>query len=687
MHKQNTSVHQPLIPAHQHYAELTFKGLLLGILLVFILSASNAYLALKVGVTVSGCIPAAVISMSVLRVFSTHNVLENNMIQTLASAGECIAAGVAFTIPALVVMGYWNYFPFYEMFFLCVSGGLLGVCLSVPLRRAFIVDYQLEFPEGVAVAEVLKTGHNLTASQSSSSSLSFLLNGGLFAAVIKFFQSGLYWMVDEISFYIKTGSAIWGFGTGFSLSTLGAGYIVGHGGAFGIIVGTGICWLVLLPLCSMFLDLPHDIAQQSTTDVALYLWVHKVRLLGVGAMFVGGIWSILGLIKPLKTACASAIHAMLHRTSSTMLTLRTERDLSFSFVLIFSGLVAILMAGFLISFLDFSEFSLITKIGLTFVLTAVVLLITFLSCALGAYMVGLLGSTNMPLSGVLLIALMVISIVLLFVFDPVLNFHGNPEKSLEAAAIVIMLSCFIACAAAVSGDNLQDLKTGYILGSTPWKQQLVLILGVVLGSLAIAPVVNLLFQAYGLGDVMPRAGMDPTQALSAPKATMLASLSQSIFMQTMDWSMISIGMGLGFINVVLDHISGKKGWLRFPAIAVALGVYLPLSVTVPLYIGALINVFSSRKLDRSLQNKSTEERETYKSKQQSNAVLLGAGFITGEALLGVLLAIPFALYQTTDVFRVPLPGAEVTTMCLGGIAFIFAARWMYRLVVCEKNKS
>lgn len=657
------------ISASQKLPELTFKAIFLGILLSMAMAGANAYLGLKLGSTVSACIPAAVISMAVLRLFRQSNVLENNIVQTTASAGEVVAAGVVFTIPALVMMGYWDHFSFGMILCVVTIGGLLGVMLSVPMRRALIIDSELRFPEGVATAEVIQAGDQ--SKDKKTSYIKELFWGGLGAACIQFSQSGLQVMKESFHYWFYKGATVFGFGGGFSAAIIGSGYIVGLPSSISVVVGGIIAWVFGVPLYGLINGLPEA---PSAYHAAMVLWSTKIRFMGVGAMVIGGIWALVILINPICQSIFSSLDAFQQAGQGVKnKVLRTEQDIPFIYVLrgVLFLIPPLLGIIYMVIRNQGDEIPIFFQVGVVLAFGLLLLLLAFLCASISGYMAGILGSSQNPLSGVTIVAILIISGVMLFCLDPYVHFISHPEEAIKAAGAVVLMGCIVACAAAVSGDNLQDLKSGQLLGSTPWKQQVALMIGVVTGALTLAPITELLFQAYGIGDIMPRSGMDPTQVLAAPKAALMATLSQSIFSHSMDWTLFFLGALIAVGSIGIDFVLKKrKSTWKLPVLGVAVGIYLPLEITVPFLIGGLISFLA----ERSMEQKSP----SFKEKAKQRGTLLAAGFIAGESLIGIVLAVPFSTYQSTDVFKVVLPFWEPFTGLFGIFAVAVLCFFLYR---------
>lgn len=666
----------PYIPASTHLPEITVKAVILGVLLAILMAGSNAYLVLKVGMSVSACIPAAVISMAILKLFGKSNILENNVVQTAASAGEIIAASLAFSLPAMVMIGYWDGFPYPIMISLTVVGGLLGVFLSVPLRRAMIIESDLKFPEGVATAEVLKAGGDTTAAKE-------ILFAGFAAAIIKLCQSGFQFLADSIHIWSRAGNTVVGVGAGFSLALVGAGYIVGLQIAFATFAGAIFAWFVGVPLFGLIYGLPLDV--DTAYMAAVEIWNSKIRIVGVGMMVFGALWMIIELIDPLRRAIKASLEAVQKiKTEGKSNIVRTEFDIPITYVAF--GVALLILPIYMI----FNHIIVTSGLPLSFtfvivtgvLITILAFFLSALGSAMSSYMCGILGTSSSPISGMILMVILIVSCALLVFFSLQPDFWEDANATLSAAGITILLGALIGCAVGIAGDNMQDLKSGQLVGSTPWKQQVMLILGVLASSVVLAPIFQLLFEAYGFGEVLPREGMDPTQALSAPKAALMAAVSQAIFNQSMDWSMIITGISLGIVVLFIDRALKKaeSKW-RFPIFAVAVGIYMPLDVTVPLLIGGILAALSQRVLQKSKANaaeKATVERR---------GLLFASGLIAGEAIVGILIAIPFVAYQSTSVFKaVPAALAESTDV-LGLIVFLAILYWFHKVSSKVKKGS
>lgn len=604
--------------------QLTFRAVLLAVVLAVILSAANAYLGLFAGLTIATAIPAAVVSMGVLRLLGGGTILENNIVQTGASAGSSIAAGVIFTIPALIILGYWDDFRYWWVLAIAGLGGLLGVLFSVPLRRTMIVENPLPFPEGKAAAEVLKAGEN------PGPGLRILALAATVGAVVKLAaQGGLRMIPDNAVGSGFIGKYLGYMGTNLSPALLGVGYIVGLNIGIVVLSGAILSWNIAIPLYHAFFlasdpVLSTQLAGASAADAAGAIWSTKIRYLGVGAMLIGGIWTLFSLRKSLLSGVKSGIAAA--RKGSGEAVAETDRDLPMKWMLI-----ALLL--FVIPLLVLYQ----AIVGNWFVsvpMTIIMIVAGFLFVSVSAYLAGLVGSSNNPVSGITIATILFAAAVLLFLLG---------RDSPVGAVAAIMIGAVVCCAAAVGGDNLQDLKAGYIVGATPWKQQLMLGIGAFSCALIMAPVLNLLAQAYGIGAPTP----EQPQSLAAPQATLMASVAQGMFGGKLPWDMIAIGAGVGAAIIAFDEwLKARASTFRVPVLAAAIGIYLPIELMVPIFLGGVLAWLVERRhgIDR--------RDEAARDRVHRPGTLFAAGLITGEALMGIAIAIPIVVSERADVLAV-----------------------------------
>ncbi|MET1161062.1 MAG: oligopeptide transporter, OPT family [Pseudoxanthomonas sp.] len=607
--------------------QLTFRAVVLAIVLAMILSAANAYLGLFAGLTIATAIPAAVVSMGVLRLLGGGTILENNIVQTGASAGSSIAAGVIFTIPALIILGYWQDFRYSWVLAIAGLGGLLGVLFSVPLRRTMIVEDPLPFPEGKAAAEVLKAGEN------PGPGLKILAMSAAIGALVKLAAaSGLRMIPDSWAQagFFANGKGLAYLGTNLSPALLGVGYIVGLNIGIVVLSGAVLSWHIAIPIYNAFFlnndpALAAQIAGAGAVDTAFAIWSTKVRYLGVGTMLIGGMWTLFSLRKSLASGIRSGFAAA--RKAKGEAVAETDRDLPMKWMLI-ALVVFVIPLALLYQ-------AIVGQWLVSIPMTIIMIVAGFLFVSVSAYLAGLVGSSNNPVSGITIATILFASVILVFLLG---------RNSPIGAVAAIMIGAVVCCAAAVGGDNLQDLKAGYIVGATPWKQQLMLAIGAFSCALIMAPVLNLLAAAYGIGAPTP----EHPNSLSAPQATLMASVAKGMFGGVLPWGMIAIGAGIGALIIALDEwLKSRGAKFRVPVLAAAIGIYLPLELMVPIFLGGLLSHFVQRK------HKVSDDNEEEKDRIHRPGTLFSAGLITGEALMGIAIAVPIVVSGRADVLALP----------------------------------
>jgi putative OPT family oligopeptide transporter len=634
---------EPYIPASQSLPELTIGVLVLGSLLSIILAGANAYLGMFAGMTVSASVPAAVISMAIFKLIRRGNILQNNGVQTAAASGEGLAAGVIFTLPALIILGVWAEFSYVETTLIALFGGILGVLFTIPLRRSLIIDQPLQFPEGVATAEVLKAG------ASGGGGVVLLVIGAAVGAVVKVGATGLKLWAEAVEWagFIAAPAAkavaIPGtitaakgtpfyFGLNASPALLAVGYIVGFNVATVIFAGAVMNRWIAIPLFSMFGDpsaiivdpdtgatLAQALTDANASDTVGTIHGRVTRYLGVGGMLVGGMWSLFKLRKSLLGGITAGLDAYKRARgggNGRVAIPRTERDMPMNIILI--AIVACVIPLFFI----FNHFT--GSFAISAVMAIVMIVAGFLFSAVASYMAGLVGSSNNPVSGITISTILVSALLLLAM--------GLDNKAGPVAAILI--GGVVCCAAAIGGDNLQDLKCGQLVGSTPWKQQVMQILGVVVAAFMMAPLLNLLHKAYTIG----------SEGLPAPQANLMGTVAKGVFAGGLPWTIIGIGAAIAVVVIIIDSILGAKGVkFRIPVMAFAVGVYLPFDLNVPIFLGGAIALIVSKTMDGMKPN------ETRRGEIERNGLLISAGFITGEALMGIVLAVPVAAAHDANV--------------------------------------
>lgn len=628
----------------EEYRELTLRGMILGALITVIFTASNVYLGLKVGLTFASSIPAAVISMAVLKFFKGSNILENNMVQTQASAAGTLST-IIFVLPGLLMAGYWSGFPFWQTTLLCIAGGILGVIFTIPLRYAMVVKSDLPYPEGVAAAEILKVGgHEEGDNRQGGSGIKELAAGGALAGLMSFCAGGLRVIADSASYWFKSGTAIFQLPMGFSLALLGAGYLVGLTGGIAILLGISIAWDIAVPYFSSHIPQPSDMEMAA---FAMKLWKEKVRFIGAGTIGIAAVWTLLMLLKPMVEGMKMSFKSFGGGAPATE---RAEQDLSPK-AMIFWVLSMMFILG--VSFYHFIGDSHITG-GMAWLLVVVCTLLAsvigFLVAAACGYMAGLVGSSSSPISGVGIVSIVVISLVLLLVGESG-GLMADEANRKFLLALTLFCGSAVICVASISNDNLQDLKTGYLLKATPWRQQVALIIGCIVGALVISPVLELLYEAYGFTGAMPREGMDAAQALAAPQATLMTTIASGIFAHNLEWVYIFTGIAIGAVLIAADLVLKKSsgGKLALPVLAVGMGIYLPPSVNMPIVAGAVLAAVL-----KHIIGKKAENREGRLKNAERIGTLFSAGLIVGESLIGVIMAFIIAFSVTNGGSDAPL---------------------------------
>lgn len=623
----------------QNLPELTLRGLILGSILTIIFTASNVYLGLKVGLTFSSSIPAVVISMAVLSLFKTSNILENNMVQTQASAAGTLSS-VIFVIPGLFMCGYWSEFPLWQTFMICLCGGGLGVLFTIPLRRTMVVESKLAYPEGRAAAEILKVANKDQSSKKGKQGIKEIALGSFIAAIFSLLSNGFKLAASESNFAFIWNKMAFGFSMGYSLALLGAGYLVGLAGAIALFVGMFLAWGIFTPYLS---NCEFD-STKNAVDLASSVWSFKVRLIGTGAIAIAALWTLIELLKPVIEGIKEIVKNV--KITNQEKNERTNIDLSLKSIFI---LFVLMVVGLFITFYSFVEdanLSIYYQMLFSFVGTLVSVLIGFFVAAACGYMAGLVGSSSSPISGIGLIGVIISSIVFLVLG---VELFQDPMLSKFAVALAIFTTSVILATAAISNDNLQDLKTGHLVGATPWKQQVALLVGCVFGALAIVPVLNLLYQAYGFVGAMPREGMDASSALAAPQANLMSTIAQGIFHHNIEWGYMAFGVFVGILMIIIDKILKGTQKMSLPPLAVGIGIYLPPAVNIPLVIGGILKYIVMQHLTKKYAKNSHKEEKLASCEQRGT--LFASGLIVGESIFGVIIA-------GITVFSVSMGGSE-----------------------------
>lgn len=679
---------QPIGDMYANHKELTLRGIILGALITVIFTASNVYLGLKVGLTFASSIPAAVISMAVLKFAKDSNILENNIVQTQASAAGTLSS-IIFVLPALLMLGYWTGFPFWQTTILCIAGGILGVIFTIPLRYAMVVNSDLPYPEGVAAAEILRAGEQDTAADTpaqsdASTGAKDIVIGGALSGTVAFLTGGLRVLADSAGYWFKAGSAITQLPMGFSLALLGAGYLVGVAGGIAILLGIIIAWGAAVPILTSMTPQPSDMEMSA---FAMKIWKENVRFIGAGTIGVAAIWTLLTLMKPMIEGLKISMQALKGGNSSNLS--RMEQDLSPRVMIGWTVVMTLLLA---VSFYQFvADASLPAGLAwlLVLVCTAVTFIIGFLVAAACGYMAGLVGSSSSPISGIGIISIVVISLILLLVGNayPQLLTTGDGKF---VTALALFCGSAVLCVATISNDNLQDLKTGYLVKATPWRQQVALMIGVVVGALVISPILELLYKAYGFTGALPRPDMDASQALGAPQATLMTTIAKGIFAHNLNWDFILIGVLIGAVLIVADTLLRKTsaGKYSLPVLAVGMGIYLPPTINMPIFIGSVLAWWIKNRITK---NSAAAQRERNLKLAERKGTLFAAGLIVGESLIGVIMAFIIAASVTTGGSDAPLAlklaNWDNIAQWLGLLAFVLAIVILARRVLSSAKTS
>jgi putative OPT family oligopeptide transporter len=647
--------------------ELTVRSLILGVLITLVFTAANVYFGLKAGLTFATSIPAAVISMGILRGFKRTTIQENNIVQTVASSAGTLSS-IIFVLPGMVMIGWWTGFPYGYSFAICALGGLLGVMYSIPLRRALVTHSDLPYPEGVACAEVLKVGARSQVEADSQTAAA--ANHGLTAIIVGSVVSAAFAVVvatqvfaGEVAHYFRIGgrNAISGFDFNLSFALFAVGHLVGLWVGVAMLVGTLIAWAGAVPLLTAL----HP-AVGAAAAVSHAVWSHQVRFIGAGAIGVASIWTLARLVGPLAVGLRAALAASRVRRGGSAATLpRTERDIPIGMVAAITLACMVPIGWLLASFGAASGLG-----GQAAVLVAggiaYIALMSFFVAAVCGYMAGLIGASNSPLSGVGILVVIGASLLLVIAVKPYLP----ASAGLALVAFSLFVTSVVFCAATISNDNLQDLKTGQLVDATPWRQQVALIVGVLAGAIVIPPVLTLLNQAYGFAGV---PGADPARALAAPQAALISALARGVIQGDLDWSLIGIGAVIGIGIIAIDAIAGRLSAVQLPPLAVGLGIYLPMDTTLMIVVGALAGWAYERRAARTVNPQ--ESRQL--------GVLMASGLIVGESLLGVLLAAVVVFSGRAAPLALVGDGFAEAAVWVGGIAFVATVvalySWLNRL--------
>ena len=654
-------------------AELTIRGIIIGVIITVVFTAANVYFGLKAGLTFSTSIPAAVISMA----FRDATVQENNIVQTVASAAGTLSS-IIFVLPGLIMIGYWTDFPFWTSFWICSLGGILGVMYSIPLRRALVTQSDLPYPEGVACAEVLKVGSgdegkNASDIEHGRAGLLAVLWGSIVSAVFAVIVATQIFAADVAqTFRIGRRGAVSGYDFFLSFALLGIGHLVGLSVGIAMLIGAFIGWGWGVP---HFSAMAGDFTTAAAA-LAQKTWSTKVRFVGAGAIGVSAIWTLLKLVKPVARGLTSAMAASRARKAGKADTLPiTERDIPIGIVGVVT-LVCMLPIGWLLGYFGTSSglgAHLPTLIigGVTYIV-----LMSFFVSAVCGYMAGLIGSSNSPLSGIGILVVIGAALLLVMGVKP----YVGPDAGKALIAFALFTTAVVFNVAAIANNNLQDLKTGQLVDATPWKQQWALVIGVVAGAFVIPPVLDLVNRAYGFVGA-PGAELRP-HPLPAPQAGLISSLAKGVISADIDWSLIRIGAMIGIGIILLDEILRRTTkHMHVPPLAVGLGIYLPTQSTLMIVVGAIVGWFYDRRADRTPKPEATKQL----------GVLLASGLIVGEGILGVVISAIVVFSGKDAPLSVVGPAYETAGVIIGGAAFVIIAfvlyRWILRMASARHGTS
>ena len=635
--------------------ELTIRGLILGALITTIFTAANVYLGLKVGLTFASSIPAAVISMAILSALKDSSILENNIVQTVASAAGTLSA-IIFVLPGLVIIGWWTGFPFWQSFLICVSGGVLGVLFTIPLRRALVTTSDLPYPEGVAAAEVLRVGSGTRGETKDETGEA---REGLVAVILGSIASaglaivaGTRIIAGEVTGFFRIGAtASSGYNVAWSLALLGAGHLVGLSVGMAMLVGLVISWAIAVPILTSMQPAAAGVALAAHTTT---IWRTQVRFIGAGAIAIAAIYTLARLSKPVVGGLVSTLRASRAVDTGD----DTDRDISPPWII---GLtVACLAIAAWLAF-TFARATILSAdaVKLTVIAVPFVLLVGFLIAGICGYMAGLIGASNSPISGVGILSIVISASVLALAVTP------TSDNRTPLVAFALFITAIVFACATISNDNLQDLKTGQLVGASPRRQQIALIVGVGAGAAVIPSILNLLAKAYGFAGA-PNIGVVAPNPLPAPQATLISALAQGVIGGSLAWKMLGIGALVGVGLVLLDAALGAAGKLRIPPLAVGIGIYLPMSATFAVVVGAVLSHWYDKRV-RSSPNPERAERL---------GTLVASGLIVGESLWGVLNAgLIVGLSKDAPIALVPEDFAPAKW--LGLLAFVGVIVWLY----------
>jgi putative OPT family oligopeptide transporter len=635
--------------------ELTARGLVLGALITTVFTAANVYLGLKVGLTFASSIPAAVISMALLSFVRDSSILENNIVQTVASAAGTLSA-IIFVLPGLVIVGWWTGFPFWTSCLVCASGGVLGVLFTIPLRRALVTTSDLPYPEGVAAAAVLRVGSGTRGDTPDDTGearegLTAVILGSVASAGLAVFSATRV-AAAEVQNYVSLGrNAASGYDIAFSLALFGAGHLVGLSVGMAMLTGLLIAWAGAVPILTHLQPAAIGVALAAHTDD---IWRHQVRFIGAGTIAVSAIWTLAKLVRPV----VGGLVATMVSSRSVATSDDRDRDLSPTWIVGLTVACFVVIGWLTLRFVRETALApdavTLTVIALPFVLVG-----GFLIAAICGYMAGLIGASNSPISGVGILSIVTCAAALVLVE------HPGPATRPALVAFALFVTAIVFACATISNDNLQDLKTGQLVGASPWRQQVALIVGVGAGAAVIPPVLNLLAHAYGFMGAA-NLGAVAQNPLPAPQATLISALAQGVIGGNLDWKMIGVGVLVGVGVIAIDELLGVAKRLRIPPLAVGIGIYLPMSATLAVVIGAVVGHWYN---ERAKRTRAAERAERL-------GVLVASGMIVGESLFGVLNA-GLIVLLSNDAPIALVPADFAAANLIGLVSFVALVVLLY----------
>lgn len=666
---------------NKNLPEITLKSVVLSILLIILLTASNVYLGLKAGTTISTSIPAVVISLAILRLFRKYNVLEINTIQTASSVADGAVSGIIFTIPALMIIHFWQGFNYWDTVIIGFLGGVLGIIISIPIKTALLKEKNLHFPEGMAIGQVIKIGVE------GGGDIKPIAFGGLAGALIVLFSSGFRIIAQTFLYWIIKGKMLFGFGFDFSPALIAAGYICGINLAIGIIVGVTLIWIIGLPFLTMHFGLPH---LMDPANIANSFWANYIRYIGIGTMLMGGIWTLIRLLKPITEAIQASFHSLAHiRAGHGHKIASTERDIPINYIIwgliIVCSAIAIKLATILLPNTLGIPFSM--RIVTLLICVVYLFIVSFIVSAIGGYFAGLVGASNSPLSGLILSGLLLFALLILTIVGASqIHHHLQQAQALAACGLVVIITAFIGTAVTSACEVAQVSKVGAIVNATPWKQQIILIIGTGIAAFIVPLILQLLFNAYGMAGVFPRSGMPTAQMLPAPQAGLVAAVSQAVFTHQIPWPMLGIGILIAIFCITIDEFLKKHYKKRLIVLAVGLGIYLPMNLTIALAVGGFLSYLIQRFHVKSGAMEKTEHI-AHETKGMHNALFLACGLVAGSTIMGVVLAIPFAIYKNSDILRIIPESFDKISWIFSFIVTAALCYWIYKVGIKVHNED